>query len=268
MEDGRVLVNAGGRVFETTALTLKTCGAGYFEALLGETGAKLPGRKRARVSADGDDAPGGGQREIFIDRDPDRFADVLSFMRSDCLPAAAAKDLDRLHDLRVEAEFLAYDALLDACDKALDSLAAAAAAAAAAAPRKEYARNVPFFVKRPPLGQDVQGDDAWGEPVALAVPRGQVCCITAAVPISPLKVNQNWILRADKMNGTTFETVVVAYISEQFKGNQTASSHCDMRFVLQGGDDEIIIFDGCGCTWSVNAWVGHASKIPCLASRA
>ena len=114
-----MLVNAGGRVFETTALTLKTCGAGYFEALLGDTGAKLPGRKRARVSADGDDAPGGGQREIFIDRDPDRFADVLSFMRTSCLPSAVEEDLHRLRDLRVEAEFLAYDALLDACDKAL-----------------------------------------------------------------------------------------------------------------------------------------------------
>ena len=37
MDDGRVTLNAGGRVFETTALTLKTSGAGYFEALLGET---------------------------------------------------------------------------------------------------------------------------------------------------------------------------------------------------------------------------------------
>ena len=91
MDDDRVTLNAGGRIFETTALTLKTSGAGYFEALLGETGAKLPGRKRARVSADGDDAPG-GHRELFIDRDPDRFADVLSFMRTDRLPAAAAKE--------------------------------------------------------------------------------------------------------------------------------------------------------------------------------
>ena len=94
MDDGRVTLNAGGRVFETTALTLKTSGAGYFEALLGVTGAKLPGQKRARVSEDGDDAP--GHRELFIDRDPDRFADVLSFMRTDRLPAAAAKDSDRL----------------------------------------------------------------------------------------------------------------------------------------------------------------------------
>jgi len=265
-----VLVNAGGRVFETTALTLKTCGAGYFEALLGDTGAKLPGKKkRARVSADGDDAPGGGQREIFIDRDPDRFADVLSFMRTDRLPSRVEEDSHRLRDLKVEAEFLAYDALMDACDKALDTLvAAAAAAAAAAAPRVEHAVNKAFFVERAPNPLPQNAPEPWGPQVVLVVPRGQVCCITSAVPVSPLAINQNWILRANKMNGTISETVVVAYISEQFKGNQTASSHCDMRFVLQGGDDEIIIFDGCGCTWSVNAWVGHASKIPCLASRA
>ena len=53
-----MLVNAGGRVFETTALTLRHAVRAIFEALLGDTGAKLPGRKRARVSADGDDAPG------------------------------------------------------------------------------------------------------------------------------------------------------------------------------------------------------------------
>ena len=260
-----MLVNAGGRVFETTALTLKTCGAGYFEALLGDTGAKLPGRKRARVSADGDDAPGGGQREIFIDRDPDRFADVLSFMRTSCLPSAVEEDLHRLRDLRVEAVFLAYDTLLDACDKALDPLvAAAAAAAAAAAPREECAANKPFFVERaqPPFPENEQNH--WGPHLELVVPRGQVCCITAAVPVSPLAVNQSWILRAETMG----KTAVVAYISNDFKDRQLASSHCDLKFVLEGGDDERIVFDGCGCTWSVNAWVGHASKIPCLASRA
>ena len=145
MDDGRVTLNAGGRVFETTALTLKTSGAGYFEALLGETGARLPGsKKRARVSEDGDDAPG-GHRELFIDRDPDRFADVLSFMRTDRLPAAVAKDSDRLQDLRVEAEFLAYDALLTACDAAE---AALASAAALAAPAEKTAQSKMFYVDR------------------------------------------------------------------------------------------------------------------------
>ena len=92
--DSVIIIDAGGRTFKTSTTTLEASGAGYFEALLGETGRKLRGKKRARVSEDGDDAP--GHRELFIDRDPDRFADVLSFMRTDRLPAAAAKDSDRL----------------------------------------------------------------------------------------------------------------------------------------------------------------------------
>ena len=77
----RITINAGGRRFETSTTTLRGSGAGYFEALLGETGQKLRGRKRARApevtgAADDDDAPG-APREMFIDRDPDVFADVL-----------------------------------------------------------------------------------------------------------------------------------------------------------------------------------------------
>ena len=59
----RITINAGGRRFETSTTTLRGSGAGYFEALLGETGQKLRGRKRARApevtgTADDDDAPG------------------------------------------------------------------------------------------------------------------------------------------------------------------------------------------------------------------
>ena len=66
--------------------------------------------------------PGGGPREIFLDRDPDVFADVLRFMRANRLPAAAAADAHRLEDLKTEAEFLCYDALVAACDEALEAL--------------------------------------------------------------------------------------------------------------------------------------------------
>ena len=45
----RITINAGGRRFETSTTTLMGSGAGYFEALLGETGQKLRGRKRARA---------------------------------------------------------------------------------------------------------------------------------------------------------------------------------------------------------------------------
>jgi hypothetical protein len=215
MDDGRVTLNAGGRVFETTALTLKTSGAGYFEALLGETGARLPGsKKRARVSEDGDDAP--GHRELFIDRDPDRFADVLSFMRTDRLSAAAAKDSDRLQDLKVEAEFLAYDALFNACDAAE---AALASAAALAAPAEETAQSKMFYVDRNHVATN-----EWGEEVRIRVPKGQVLYISQVMPVATNKENQ-WLLRAEAKG----EIAVIAQYHVKApggpKGTQPTSSY-------------------------------------------
>ena len=118
----RITINAGGRRFETSTTTLMGSGAGYFEALLGETGQKLRGRKRARApevtgSAD-DDAPG----EIFVDRSPDLFEDILQFARANRLSAATRKDDERLEDLKTEAEFFCYDRLAAACDEALEAL--------------------------------------------------------------------------------------------------------------------------------------------------
>ena len=64
--DSVIIIDAGGRTFKTSTTKLEASGAGYFEALLGETGRKLRGKKRARVSADGDDAQGGGLSLIHI----------------------------------------------------------------------------------------------------------------------------------------------------------------------------------------------------------
>ena len=258
MDDGRVTINAGGRVFETTALTLKTSGAGYFEALLGETGARLPGsKKRARVSEDGDDAL--GHRELFIDRDPDRFADVLSFMRTDRLSAAAAKDSDRLQDLKVEAEFLAYDALLTACDAAE---AALASAAALAAPAEETAQSKMFYVDR-----NDNETNAWGEEVRIRVPKGQVLYISQVMPVATNKENQ-WLLRAEAKG----EIAVIAQYHVKAPGTKGDATHKflqrDMNIVLDGGDAEVVAFDANGASWNVICWIGHPSKIPGLASRA
>ena len=254
MDDGRVTLNAGGRVFETTALTLKTSGAGYFEALLGETGARLPGsKKRARVSEDGDDAP--GHRELFIDRDPDRFADVLSFMRTDRLPAAAAKDLDRLQDLKVEAEFLAYDALLTACDAAE---AALASAAALAAPAEETAQSKMFYVDR----NDNETNE-WGEEVRIRVPKGQVLVITQVTP-TPTDNPLDWTLRAESKS----ELGVIAQYHPDTRATEYSKQpqflQWCMNLVLEGGDDEAVSFDAKGADWSVICWIGHPSKIPGL----
>ena len=262
MDDGRVTLNCGGRVFETTALTLKTSGAGYFEALLGETGARLPGsKKRARVSEDGDDAA--GHRELFIDRDPDRFADVLSFMRTDRLPAAAAKDLDRLQDLKTEAEFLAYDALLNACDAAEAALAAAAALAAPV-PSKESAEMKIFYVYGGETTNEEEGPE-WGQEVRIRIPKGQVLCITQMLPI-PVNDDEQWLLRAHTYGPSGVKSAVIGqYYIKNIGGLKEFLQH-DTMLVLDGGESNELVLDANGTKWSIVAWLGHPSKIPGLSS--
>ena len=259
MDDGRVTLNAGGRVFETTALTLKTSGAGYFEALLGETGARLPGsKKRARVSEDGDDAP--GHRELFIDRDPDRFADVLSFMRTDRLSAAAAKDSDRLQDLKVEAEFLAYDALFNACDAAEAALAAAAALAAPV-PSKESAEMKIFYVN----GGENTNEDGWGQEVRIRIPKGQVLCITQMLPL-PVNNDEQWLLRAHTYGPSGVKSAIIGQYYIKNIGGLKEFLQRDLMLVLDGGESNELVLDANGVEWSVVAWLGHPSKIPGLSS--
>ena len=249
MEDGRVLVNAGGRVFETTALTLKTCGAGYFEALLGDTGAKLPGRKRARVSADGDDAPGGGQREIFLDRDPDVFADVLRFMRANRLPAAAAADAHRLEDLRTEAEFLCYEALVAACDEALEALERA----------RPTARCLTFHVNH---FHDEEGMEQ--NLVEVDVPKGQVFFVTSANPVSTIGDAGYRLLATNKQYDAEGVVAIVqgSLISAKYDNRPGAG------FTMGGGATEKIHLCSSGADFWLAAWVGDPSKIPGLGAGA
>ena len=169
--DSVIIIDAGGRTFKTSTTTLAASGAGYFEALLGETGRKLRGRKRARAapevtgSAEGDDA--GAPREIFIDRDPDVFADVLRFMRANRLPAAAAADAHRLEDLKTEAEFFCYDRLAAACDEAIEALT----------PRC-LTLNIEACVK-----VDADGTDRRPQNVVMVdIPKGQVLHIVSVMP--------------------------------------------------------------------------------------
>ena len=116
-ENTRIVINAGGRVFETSTTTLKLSGAGYFEALLGDTGTQMRGKKRARPGDDApevtgsaeDDAPS-APREIFIDRDPDVFADVLMgrALDGEAIAAAAtavADSIAPIDDVRATAEY-------------------------------------------------------------------------------------------------------------------------------------------------------------------
>ena len=273
------MINAGGRVFETSTTTLKLSGAGYFEALLGDTGMQMRGKKRARPgddapevtgSAEVDDAPS-APREIFIDRDPDVFADVLRYMRSDRLPAAAAKDEDRLEDLKAEAEFLCYGALSIACDAAIDAMRAAEAAAAAAAAAKVIpeARNLI-------IETEAETDD-FGDDVIIHVPKGQVLYVVSAMlVIDHTKVNH--LCHAERKGPKGAFLVLEACDKKMFlvqhwlikKDNNDLdlAGHDVMRGIrlcFTGGEEEEVSLSSYGLNFQINAWVGHPSKIPGLA---
>ena len=270
-EDTRIVINAGGRVFETSTTTLKLSGAGYFEALLGDTGMQMRGKKRARPGDDApevtgsaeDDAPS-APREIFIDRDPDVFADVLRYMRSDRLPAAAAKDEDRLEDLKAEAEFLCYGVLSKACDAAIDAMRAAEAAAAAAKVIPE-ARNLIIETR-------AEIDD-YGDDVSIHVPMGQVLYVVSAMLIIKRCVYEN------QMNGAYLKMRRGAkdlfLVQHWFRirdgrldfelGGDSPGQQSGIRLCFTGGEEEEVMLSSYGLPFQINAWVGHPSKIPGLA---
>ena len=277
-EDTRIVINAGGRVFETSTTTLKLSGAGYFEALLGDTGKQMRGKKRARPgddapevtgSAEDDDAPS-APREIFIDRDPDVFADVLRYMRSDRLPAAAAKDEDRLEDLKAEAEFLCYGALSQACDAAIDAMRAAEAAAAAAAAAKVISEARNLIIET-----EAETDD-FGDDVIIQVPKGQVLYVVSAMliinqPIQDLchaqkKGPKGAFLLLEEGRKQMF--LVQDWLRNLDNDDIDLVGHDvmrDVRLCFSGGEEEEIRLSSYGLNFQINAWVGHPSKIPGLA---
>ena len=248
--DSVIIIDAGGRTFKTSTTTLEASGAGYFEALLGETGRKLRGRKRARAapevtgSAEGDDA--GAPREIFIDRDPDVFADVLRFMRANRLPAAAAADAHRLEDLKCEAEFFCYDRLVAACDEAIEALT----------PRC-LTLNIEACVK-----VDADGTDRRPQNVMVVdVPKGQVLHIVSVMPTYG-EYNRTYGLSA-----TNDEEDVQRSAACFARGVLDLGKSYDRtkpRITMDGGKNGKVHLAGFGADFSLIAWVGPASKIPGL----
>ena len=261
-EDTRVIINAGGKLFETSTTTLLASGSGYFEGLLGSTGETMRGKKRARISADGDD-DAASRRELFVDRDPDIFGDVLKYMRANCLPAAVAADAHRLHDLRVEAEFFAYDRLVAACDEATTALADAA----------PHARSLFFIVEK---GEA----NTYGDKVVIDVPKGQVLYVTQVSP-SFLGVGGHIVLRATPSpkyeQGAHRMTIAQHYVpggqeitgapNEAQQRALKSMGHITLNLMLDGGEDERVMFESCGASFVVTAWIGHPSKIPGLGAR-
>ena len=283
MASDRITISAGGKDFVTSLSTLKSSGAGYFEALLGPTGRSMKGRKRAR--ADDDEPP----RELFVDRDPDLFADVLAFMRSGRIPAATRTDAARLEDLKDEAEFFAYDDLATACAEAVDALVAALEAMTPPAPVAKSLRctNVPCN----------------GTPLTVTVPKGQILFLASATIAGPGSTAHRYS-KTDKQkedetavgsyltfSGEQHEPdfqlmtghpdlpnkVVLAHVAiDHFRTDGEHGLHVDFRQDLRiclSADSNInqeVNFTARGpadCCWSLAIWVGHADAIPGLTQR-
>ncbi|PFH36377.1 K+ channel tetramerization domain-containing protein [Besnoitia besnoiti] len=103
----RVVLNVGGRIHETTAETLLSIPESYFSGLLSE------GWRAANKACGRDDT-------IFVDRNGDRFAYVLDFLRDGVLLCPRDKLL--LQGLRLEAKFFALEPLLSEVDRLLEQI--------------------------------------------------------------------------------------------------------------------------------------------------
>ena len=258
-DDGRISIDCGGRVFETSTATLLAGGSGYFAALLapGRAGEHMRGRKRARVSAD---ALAPRRRELFVDRCPELFADVLQFLRSSRLPAAARKDADRLEDLKAEAEFFCLDALAAACDDAVEALQPPP-------PPEETARCENIFVKAK------LPDDEDEMPMMIQVPTGQVMYIQAVIPMGfrgTISALTAYVFE-DAESAPEPKPMIIA--GHDGRSGIPPLQHTCLTF--DGGVRQLVVLnsvdkltDHVRAGWFVTAWIGHPSKIPFLAAAA
>lgn len=280
----RVTVNVGGRRFETTSTTLLSCESSYFAALLGDTGRKLSGRKRAR----GDEAEA-VPRELFLDRDPSLFEVVLQFMRSGgALPAATRVDLAKLEDLRAEGEFLCFEGLVSACEAAAVAyLEIVKETAEAATPPVETAEHLLCTI----------GEEEY----TIDVPEGKVLYIASATLAGNCRVNR-YTLNADqqakKARGEENEPSCYLgtcescdqgdfqLLAEEYDGTFHAIAHVgldqidcgavpmnmqfrqDLRICLGGDNNASVTLRATGASWDLVTWIGHPSQIPGLIASA
>ena len=175
MDDGRVTLNAGGRVFETTALNAENERRGLLRGAAWRDWRQAAGQQEARARLGRRRRRAGPPRDIHRSRSGRvcRRA-ALHAVEIACRRAVAA-DVHRLADLKTEAEFLAYDALFNACDAAE---AAAAAAAALAAPVPRDCRRARCFTST----DENTDENGWGEEVRISVPKGQVLSLHQVLP--------------------------------------------------------------------------------------
>jgi hypothetical protein len=237
----RIQVNAGGRLFETTTTTLMSSGSKFFQALLGLTGTTLAGRG-GEVQRTPYDAP------LFLDRDPDLFADVLYFMRSNRLSASTRRNVDRLEDLLAEADFFVYDALQQACDDSLEQQTKRQASAKSCWIKvDETPRTIPI-----PPGQMIyicSAQPTWKEPDMPPHPHPDGYFFQQELTLKAL------------MNGQTFQLLES---KKSYLGQGEDQVHSNLPISLscpEEGGPLALVAEGRGVL-DVVYWIGHTSAIP------
>ena len=192
-------------------------------------------------------------------------------MRANRLPAAVRTSTDRLEDLKVEAEFFAYDRLVAACDEAMASADEAKAAAKEDKMRQlekekedRSAKSVFICVSRAGEGSEPHGEEGWGDDVTVDVPKGSVLFIDSIIPSFYNGRAQMMSLRAE-VDGVV-STVASTFISngrwDQAGWFPPIKMQQQMNMAIYPGENETVAFDARGASWCLTGWVGHPCNIP------
>ena len=137
-----VTLDVGGRSYKTTIGTLANSGSAYFQSLIArwmptdddddtnagvdDIGTRSSSRSNKRQKRERNKQKTGTTdaivKNIFVDRDPDVFEDILYFMRCNCLKPATHFDPFLLRMILNEAQFFAYDVLVEIVNKRLQDI--------------------------------------------------------------------------------------------------------------------------------------------------
>ena len=289
----RIVVDAGGRIFHTTRDTLLMSGAGYFTALFGPTGVALRSLGDADDGADASASekadPGPSTKrsrtdptEIFIDRDPDLFQDILNFMRSGKLSAKVRQDPIRLEDLTTEAEFFIFDELKEACSEAKTELKKALSEVLGPEPKAECNSIILHAQENNTSLRKI-----------ITVPRGKVLYLVSAVLAGNLQVRRyspagheskddirgcyiecqndssgDFKLHASKDGkGVCIAHCGINHIHDQGESSLNVDFRQPLGLCLTGGQNKRVTLQATGhADWHIVYWVGDAEAIPGLKS--
>lgn len=250
---GRVTVNAGGRLYETTIATILSSDSQYFQDLLLSSGSKsVQDLIRSAASAapsttsskrrDKHSKPENAcnaPKSIFVDCDSDLFDDVLFFMRRKKFRATTSGNMARLTDLQSEAEYFAYNSMQAACFEAIMKL-----------------RN------NEPEAQSYQMRVTAPEKVYIHVPRGSIIYLVSAT-----FVDAEYLIDRDDsylyvVGSAQLKSSVASY---HIRENNTHIQQKNLPICLSSPEDERVglITEGLG-RWDVICWVGNALAIPGL----